>query len=335
MKKIIAALTAALAALALAGSARAQAAPSLDPVKVAEIVRLSALLDELPQKAYPITATNADNFLSNWATEILPWFAYEGVSDPAIPPKDISFYFGPFGPKEYIDGYVFHILGLSACEQIGVAPNPFDGELTPVAGPIWLNGRYINSASPWYQRPDLVSVLTHELGHSQGICAGPSPYVESSTQIATMEVLAAMANSGNDSVLLSLLFEYRGIVQGALKFEAMRDGLADQYEQLVASVDHYSAREAAIRDASRRFWNKSDEGRAELRGILYRYELVPYVKIQWGLKYGSLRASATQGRLTAPQMLVPLGTDFKLDDLAYFLANAEVRVEEVAAASRS
>lgn len=297
--------------------------PVLDPVKVAEIQHLSVLLDALPQ-TYPITLANSDQYTAQWEVEILPWYAYEGIADPVIPPVSIQYFFGMFGPADYINGYVFHILGLSQCEVAGVAQNPFDGNPSPVAGPIFLNGRYINPASPWYQELSWLPTLVHELGHSQGICEGPSPYVESSTQLAMLEVMSAMVNSGNDKVIPGLLYEWNSIIEGALYYEALRDGTLDQYDALLGAVSHYSAKVAARHAASRRFWNATPERQAELKGILYKYEWVVYIKAKYGLKQGYLTGTLpgnSTPRLTSAKTMVPSGNNLVLDDFAYFLAH--------------
>lgn len=300
--------------------------PHLDPAKVGLIQRLTGLLDKLPQKTYPITLENSSLFTAEWEVEILPFYAHAGIVDSVTPPAAIRFFFQPYGSADDVDMLTFHILGLSECGQI----EGFADDGTAIKGPIWLNGRFINPVSPWYQDASYLPTLVHELGHSMGICDGPSDYIESSTQVATIAVLAAMANAGLDGAILGLLDEYRSITQGALLSDALRTNHLAEYESFWASV-HPSARDRAQHAFSSRFWYGNKARLTELKGIVSRYELTPYVKIQYALAQPCLclAASASRGRLFAPHVLVPSGAPLSLADLSYFLATADERIGEL------
>ncbi|HUS17833.1 MAG TPA: hypothetical protein VM536_22790 [Chloroflexia bacterium] len=220
--------------------------------KKALAVRLDTLADKLLD--VPVITSKAE--MVAWAVEILPYMAYEGIRpSQAVVPADLILDF-------HLTTAAFHLGGQAACR---------DGEDRAIIGPVFINGRYTNPVSPRYGAESALSVLVHELIHMQGgpFCTGSSEYVEANTQIATMEVMAAMVNHGNTAVLRPLLLELRALTLASLQAALPRS----EYVAFLATIaDKW---EMARAEKSYRFW-ASDEARLrELAGILDRYNTIP------------------------------------------------------------
>jgi hypothetical protein len=274
--------------------------------------RLSTLVDELPPLRSPVRQRD----LKLWVREILPWFQAEGVVARVVVPKTVAI--------RAFSGYGFansHLLAAGSCW--------FESVL--------VNGRVFSRVSSWYRRPDFLAALVHELAHVQGICIGNDALqVEASAQIAALEVMAAMANDGNEPMVRALLTELRRMCLDALEYDAWGNPTRERSARtLDRRVLHSALAEAQIAQAER-YWMGSKERSQELRRVLYRYAEVPLQRIVAGLHTGTVwniqlpindpgRGGSTTGPLKR----------LRIDDLRYFLAHAEPMVEDLAAAATS
>lgn len=263
-------------------------------------LKLDALLDKIEEPK--IEVTNA--LLVAWTLEALPYFEYEGVTGMAIRPDNVQFVHYPTAMEN------FHVLGRAYC-------NPAGG------GPVEINARAANPASPWHGRPFILATLVHELIHVQGggFCDGSSAELESTTQLVTLEVLAAMANHGNALALYTVLDELRDMALAAAHYEAMASGDNDRYRALERKVYSTPQEQARLAKSARRW----ELDQATLKEILYKYSKIPIDKIIRGLERKAipnlkLGPPAVYGFNSTPQeserrWLV-------IDDLAYVLDHA-------------
>lgn len=208
-------------------------------------LKVDASIDAMQKPEY--SAADAEL----WVLEVSPFFSYEGLTPMgmALDP--------PFAEVEFVpqpDGMSHnHILGYTYCD-----------------GQVSLNARFVNPVSTWFNRDEFLGTLTHELIHNLGggFCEGSSESLESRTQLATLEVLAAMANGGNKVALWALLTELRDIAMATVEYEALKAGDIGVYEELQALIFPGDAVEKSRFDKSMRFWEDDMDG---LMGILDRY----------------------------------------------------------------
>ena len=278
----------------------AQAKP-LDTPAAELALRLDGLLDQVEEPKVEITQAT----IAAWTVEILPYFEYEGITSASVTPDSVKLTLFPSAMEN------FHVLGQAFCDVFG-------------GGPVDLNGRVANPTSAWYDKPFVLATLVHELGHIQGggLCSGSSAELESTTQLVALEVLAAMANGGNELALYALLDELRDMAMGAAHYEAIANGNLDGYRALVGQVFDAPDEQARAAKSARR-WSSDP---ATLREILYKYSWIPVDKILDGLEKGQipdLKLAPVQetfgfyGRPSNPRR--PL----VIDDLAYVLEHAD------------
>lgn len=258
--------------------------------------RLDWLADQLPAK--PMLTSIEE--MNEWAIEILPYMAYEGIHEPeANIPYDLGLFFA-------MSASAFHLAGQAMCRTLD------EGE---VLGPIILNGRYINPVSTWYGRETSLAVLTHELVHMQGgtFCSGKSEDLEANTQIAAMEVMAAMVNHGNKAVLRPLLLELKDMVLASLQYDL--DRAAYMSFRVTLDSDPFTI---AAAEKSYRHWGTAS---TELKDILYKYNVVPVNAIIEGLGDGTVeRVQSVQWNLADDTVeVLPL----QVDDLQYLFAHVD------------
>src|SRR3990167_8823830 len=148
-------------------------------------LRFDKLFDSFPPYDYHPTVED----IQNWVVEIYPMFAYNGIAPRIEPPENV-------GVAIYRDPRRHnHILGQSNCTDSAL-----------------LNYRMFNPVSAWYDNPSFLPTLTHELAHTlQGDLCDNGSIIENSAQIATLEVLASLANRKNDLVLLPLIDELSSV----------------------------------------------------------------------------------------------------------------------------
>ena len=274
--------------------------------KMALARRVDALADQLPERKMLTSRTQ----MIGWALEILPYMSYEGLTEgEAKVPADIGLF--------WLRGSrAFHLAGTAACRT----------ETGPAFGPVYLNSRYVNPASVRYGYEGALGTLVHELIHMQGgpFCSGLSEDLETNTQIATIEVLAAMVNHGNLAVLRPLLRELRGLLLATLQYELPR---ADYMAFLATVAD--DAFEIARQEKSYRFWQRCCPD--ELQTILRKYNAMPVDALLEGVHDGtvervqvpSLQTTVIGARIDYQVVYGPL----LVDDLAYVLSHADGFVE--------
>lgn len=205
---------------------------------VADAVRFSRLLETVPEDARFGIRTDEDLLL--WTMEIMPYFEYEGIVEDKEPGEYNGLVYPPVMKfVDYQDGLMsHHVLGRT---QI------FTDEID-------LNARMTNPVSAWYGREDSIGTLVHELSHAQGI-KFPAPNSpldeESSAQLVTLEVLAAMVNHGNELVIPTLLDELAHMNMQAAHCLAIRDGFEERFfadrEQILPNPLDLAASEKADR----------------------------------------------------------------------------------------
>ena len=174
----------------------------------------------------------------------------------------------------------FHLLGTAPCY------NP-DGGFSEEAFNV--NIRYFNPMSPLYHRPSSqISVLVHELMHMEGICYSANETlnkdVETATQIATLEVLAAMTNHGNAYGLLPFVREIQGYAADVVYLWALENDNMDFYRENILYNTASSAYRIAGFEKSIAHWEESYSSHFRLIEILERYGVKPYQYILEALR---------------------------------------------------
>jgi hypothetical protein len=293
------------------------ATAGIDPVKASEVQQVNVALQGLPTKDKALTPATAQDRIFQWAREILPFYGHEGLTDNVTAPQDIIWYWAGLGDASLVDDYTFGIDAFTDCQPKGYGNGPLGPFI--VTGPVFVNDHYINPVDAEYQDVGYIFTLTHELGHGQGICNGPSDYVESSTQLAALEVGSAIADSGNQLMKASLLHEWRDIILGSMVYQALvNDTLPEYYAYLktVVTPREYSQKMARYRP---RF--TTADGRAGWAQVYREYSFAVYVKAEWCLHGGVLAASDKRGNLFAPHMMVPNDQPQALGDFTWLLQN--------------
>jgi hypothetical protein len=256
-------------------------------------LRVDAVLDSMEPPEF--ASEDIDPF---WTYEIAPFFEYEGLLGPGDDLFDPSLL--DYTPPEVVwdpqvDGVSHnHLLGYTYCEN-----------------QVFLNIRVINHVSAWYGwERNPIATLTHEMIHTLGgdFCAPfDSETAESTTQSATLEVLAALANQGNRAALYSLLLELKDAAEDVVLAQALADDDLDGFREFRRQLDP-SATEEARFEKSMRFWSKDMD---TLKGILDRYSVLVFENVQAG-----------QVVMYLPDGNFKLDV-LKLDDLGYVLAHME------------
>lgn len=259
-------------------------------------LRLDALADALPPE--PMLETLQD--MNEWAIEILPYMAYEGLTDTANVPADIGLFFN-------MNSSAFHLAGQALCRTVDEGA---------VLGPIILNGRYVNPKSAWYGKEQSLGVLVHELVHMQGgpFCSGKSEDLEANTQIAAMEVMAAMVNHGNRAVLRPLLLTLRDMVLSALEYDLSPEDYIAFYRTVEPDPFQVAKAEKALRH-----W--LPDNAYELHDILWKYNVVPVNAIIEGLGDGTVeRIGLLEWDFENSKAVV---APLKVDDLQYLFGHVD------------
>jgi len=273
-------------------------------------LRLDQVQDLLPEpQSIPMTEENM------WllADEVLPLFVTEGAVDKVHKPKTIE-------PRKYEDEKHVQVLGQSNCDTIAVA-----------------NFRYANPFSPMYGNLDWLGTEVHELVHVQQFEAANNGLAcsldtrentENTAQIVSWEVMAAMVNGGNEIMIYPLLIDLKGRALGANYALAMAEDRVPEYEELANKINPTELA-LARREKSRRQWLGREQDRAD---ILVRYGLDPLSRVSYAITNNNNQISdlALPMQYNYPYSFEPTPRTFVIDDLAYFLKNAEAIVKEVA-----
>lgn len=269
--------------------------------------------------------------MNNWIQEIVPFFEYEGITDPK---QDV----GEMG------GLVYPEIAEFDYYEDGLRHNHVLGTTQIFGDEMDLNARYSNPVSPFYERGDSLSTLIHELAHIQGIKSdGTRVNSESSAQLATLEIMSAMFLRGNEKVLDNLLDDLRYMFYASAKYIGIRDGR--EQEVLDARDDIFpNEYDQAQMDKSDRFW-KDDPDR--LYEILHDYNYTPvtevfkslesgkdaidgvYLPINWLANFANM-PSYYPGMDQQTEPSEPMPTKpLVIDDLAYFIRNAEPIIDSI------
>jgi len=291
--------------------------------------RFDRLKDKLPESYAYNLHTMED--VDNWINETVPFFEYEGITDPD---QDI----GEYGGLVYPDNVHFEYY------EDGLRHNHVLGTTQIFSNEITLNERYSNPISPFYERGDSVTTLIHELAHAQGIkFDGTLVNSESSAQLAMLEVASAMYFKGNDLLLDNLLDDLRYMHYAAAKYIGLRDGR--EQEVLEARNDIFSSKyDQAKLDKSDRYWKDNPD---RLKQILHDYSFTPITEIHKAMQSGKdeiegvyLPKNWLDNFRNAPAYYPDNNGQWKepdkvrtdplvIDDLAYFIRNADILINEI------
>lgn len=280
------------------------------------VLYLDELIDRLPAEE-PMSVSDADIVL--WELEILPYFGYEGLVNFPVVPSAVTL-------TPYLDPMQHnHILGRAYCQ----APS----STVEAENRIEMNARTANPHSAWFGAGDrFLPTLVHELIHIQGVC-GSGAHSETATQVATYEVLAAMVNHGNMAALRPLLEELRDIALAAMQLDALEAGDEAFAEFTDFQSEVMGSAEADARfQKSMRFWSQSVSHRSQLRYILRAYNAEVFDHIVHAFGNNGRTAELYLPQYLEAESRIDLDYDgtrtFEIDDLIYFINNAEEIVEE-------
>jgi hypothetical protein len=269
------------------------AAPARGADEEAFARQVDAALDRFGEYRIAITLMT----LRQWTREIVPWFAEEGIT--AVPST-------PHVRFAHLDGTnAIHVAGYAHCR-----------------GKVTINARYASPVSSWHRDVSFLQTLAHELAHEQqgSDCrAFPVARVETGAQLMSFEVLAAMANAGNEPALVALLDELRTIALGALWLRAVDGDPAATATFEARFEELLTPRERALFERSRRWWVLRED---DLHGMLARHQLVPLAKTQHGIRHGFIPNVV----MSPVQLLGPRGTpnqarSLLTDDLQYLVSH--------------
>lgn len=196
-------------------------------------------------------------YLAEWTRKIVPFYTYEGAIEDAIYPSYIYFVPQP-GQKS------FHNLGTAAEQEI-----------------IRINERFVLDKWRLDER-QMLSTLVHELGHIQGgdFMGGPPNWLESfqfesKTQSATIEILAAMCNYGDDLACSAFWDEIYSYARGSFRMRLRRWGMEDLYYPL-ARIFWWDDSMEMRADKSLRYWMQDEDRSKYLYTIIYQYQQLPW-----------------------------------------------------------
>lgn len=248
------------------------------PVEVEEAVEMALWADRLAdsiEDMYPPPPRDREDAFA-LMLEIAPYAVYERIlpeeyynktyamrvkSRETLPDIELRHYGGDAS---------FHILGTADCFNLE----------EPVFN---MTIRYYNPYSPWYRRAaSQVATLTHELLHMQGICTDVGKGddynrdVESATQIATLEILAAMTTHGNPWGLLPFLRDIEDYAADVVLLWAVENDDLDYYRVNVLNKTANDAYRLAGFEKSMAHWFSTYALRFRLVEILSDYGAKPY-----------------------------------------------------------
>lgn len=215
--------------------------------------KLALKIDTILDKETPLEITE-DDLVNKWPKEIAPYFEYEFLTNGEAKIPKVQFF-------EATDAFhCFHILGFTFV---------FDQ-----SGSIFLNDKFRNNVSPKYHSIQSLVTLVHETAHIQGgeFTGMDAVVCEKNAQLATLEVLAAMANHGNKYARQALLDELRDISLGVVLHRAIKSSDMTGYRNLAARI--YGQE----RDKGMRRWDQV--GLSKLEDILMKYSVSVYDDFQ-------------------------------------------------------
>lgn len=239
------------------------------------VLRVDALADRIEQ-LYP-DQLRSKEAVQGFILEIAPYAVYERIMPEntnygdkgrlMLPTREIlpDIMFRHYGGQDN-----FHLMGTAACHDLE----------NPVMN---ISLRYFNPASPLFNKAaSQIAVTVHELMHMQGICTDVSKGgedvadIETATQIATLEVLAAMTRHGNEYGLLPFLREIQDYAEDFLLLDAVKNGTLDAYKQNIVAVTANNIYREASFAKSMDHWFESPSLTFRLKEILTHYGVQPY-----------------------------------------------------------
>jgi hypothetical protein len=225
----------------------------------------------------PLEITEKD-LVERWPSEIAPYFQYELLTNGEAKPPIVKFSTLTDAPKHFgVYGYTFS----------------FD-----TSGDIYLNERFRNPVSAKYNSVEALTTLVHETAHIQGGEFNASELCEKNAQLATLEVLASMANDGNPYARQALLVELRDICVGVILSRGLSSGNMDEYRSIWSEV--YKGKD----NKRFRMWNYM--GIDKLNELLTQYCVSVYNDFQ------DFQFSASAEGDKAPRVFI-------MDDLKIFI----------------
>ena len=241
-------------------------------------LRIDRALDALEEPEF-----EAGDLTLAWPLEIAPYLQYERLTNNSVNPAVI---FEPFPGDRHA-----HIAGYTYCDD-----------------EVYLNLRYLNWTSSWYDDISSLVTLVHEIVHTAGgdFCSWDSEVAESRTQLGTLEVLAGMANHGNVVAYYALLDELREIAMNTALLEALQSNDLDGYREFREQIFPDDKMRAARFEKSMRYWAGE---MITLKQILKKYSAVVFEDLQ----DGKFKADLPPGDGDQDTVL--------LDDLMYILRN--------------
>lgn len=203
-----------------------------------------------PDQAWGIQ-TNSQ-WLLDKTTLIVPYFASEGVS--GAPRYPLELYFVPYTAHRS-----FVVAGSARCDN-------------PAETMVVLNERIVLDGK-WNDEADALHTLVHELVHVQGgvFCSGTSENLESNTEAAAMEVLAAMCNWDDEIACKAFWGGVESFARRSLWVQAHRVR-ADWLFNLWSNAYLRTADEERAARKTDRFWGNSGERYV----ISYKYGYLPF-----------------------------------------------------------
>lgn len=294
---------------------------ALTPEGATEIALLADALADSIEDLYPESLRNIEE-AQGFLFEIMAYSVYERIL-PETSRYDIGGGEWERRPthevmplvemRHYWGDSTFHLMGTASCWDPTI--------------PIDINVRFFNPASPLYSKSARqISVLIHETMHMEGVCPQENKgdeynvNVESATQVATLEVLAAMTRHRNKYGLLPFLREIQGFAADLVLYQALENDDLDTYRREILIPTANDAYRLAAFEKSMDHWMESYALTFRLKDIINRYGYKPYLYIIEALKDDDYETV----KLPFPN---PTGT-IRLNDTAYVLDNIEALVSD-------
>ena len=264
--------------------------------------RFDTLYDKLPKPKIPTGVYG----LREMALEIIPQFSYEEITPKSQWPDAVDYVIFNDGASAN------HVLGRSDCRNFAI-----------------LNGRLNLNVSTW-SKDEIPFTLAHELAHvaqTKQICdQNRDEDIESSAQIAALEVTSGLANQGNPLWLWATIGELRGMALSSAYGLALRDDDFEKYHVLRSKLSPGATSEARFQKSVRRWTDRQNE----LKEILNNYNIKPLERIIFSIKHNN---NEIQDLTFPPIMkrrpfLQSVRKPVLLDDTAYLIKHAEELVND-------
>ena len=237
-------------------------------------------------------------WLADYATRIIPYYLRERVGEGIYPDYIVV--------RPWDGDTSFQVGGRANCEY-----DPSVGRNMCV---VWINARYFDDPA-WQDSRDILEVFVHEMVHIQGgnflnpqdgeTWREKSAILESNTSAATLEVLAAMCNYGDELACKTFWYELENLSRLSLRSRLREDVWA--YD-LFANLFLRSESDERASRKSDRFWAGHEYERNE---IIEKYGANPWeYHVLLYLKYGTRLESGTRAQYDNPGTFVMLTLPF-------------------------